>query len=980
VAGVALAAIGLAGARVDARIDAGARVDAGSGAGTGEQQRNEAEGEEAQSGRTLVRGSPALSERRASQLATLPRVMSDKAAFLTRWTTSYARLIVNNPGRVLAVLLGLAVVSGYLTSKLTIESDQLALISQDLPEVKAVKRVIDMVGGAGYLMLAIRGNDADTLKKVSDELNARLLADKQPDGTPYIRFITYKVPVDFIQENMVLFIKTEDLVEGKKRINAYVKDQLRRNNPFFIEIKKTEPVKLDLKDLIDKYAAVGKKSIRDEYYISDDRLMVLMLIKPMWNSTELAKTVDLIDHATGGVKRGGADKGMIGETIEAARRMVGRPSPVEEAKPAQGLMGEVAAKTGVTLIEDYEKTGDKNTVYYGWTGSYKTGVDDSYAIQDSLGAVGLVAFLLILLITIAFFRKLAPTVIVVSGMVLGTLFTMGFAKVTLGQLNMVTSIIGAILAGFGIDYGIHFIYRTRIELGAGKRYDQAITDALINAGRPAFVAAIVTGGSFMVLLISQFRGFSQFGFLAAFGTLIIGLTLFSWTPAILALVGNWKAEWVPMLIGVMKPPANVNARGEIRIPNPKLVLGIACTIVAGVCAFAIPWTGEPLPKDHEPTMFERLKSGISFNYNTRALVPEDMASIKLQDEINQRFRISSDPIAITTSTLEESKKVWDELTLHPEKYPSVDQVVSVYSFVPPPEIAAANAKVLEEWQEELKDIDVESLPPEMQDKATLFKRILAKRPYGVNEVPEVYAANFRHLPTTKPENRGFMTFIYPGVDLWDGKKMLQFADEMRVIKTADGAEYHSAGLAILYATLARIVLFDGKMTVFLATLWILLMHYLDFRSVKLAAASVIPLGVGLWMMLGLMSITLHTLNFMNLVILPILLGFGVSHGLYLLHRFLEGTSPIVALRSVGAAVASSTLTAIAGFASLFFAQHNGLKSIGYVACLGLSTTLVISFTVLAAVLQLIHDKREPHLLGEQPAPPPLGQGDSSAAK
>src|SRR4029077_11051891 len=131
-------------------------------------------------------------------------------------------------------------------------------------------------------------------------------------------------------------------------------------------------------------------------------------------------------------------------------------------------------------------------------------------------------------------------------------------------------------------------------------------------------------------------------------------------------------------------------------------------------------------------------------------------------------------------------------------------------------------------------------------------------------------------------------------------------------------------------------------------------------SVPLAAASVIPLGIGLWMMLGLMALTpdafFGRLNFMNLVILPILLGFGVSHGLYLLHRFLEGTSPVVALRSVGAAVASSTLTALAGFGSLVGASHNGLKSMGFVACLGLTTTLIVSFTVLAAVLELIYDK------------------------
>jgi predicted RND superfamily exporter protein len=72
---------------------------------------------------------------------------------------------------------------------------------------------------------------------------------------------------------------------------------------------------------------------------------------------------------------------------------------------------------------------------------------------------------------------------------------------------------------------------------------------------------------------------------------------------------------------------------------------------------------------------------------------------------------------------------------------------------------------------------------------------------------------------------------------------------------------------------------------------------------------------------------------------------------------------MVALRSVGAAVASSTLTAIAGFASLFFAQHQGLRSIGYVACLGLGTTLIVSFTVLAAVLQIIYDREGAQQLG-----------------
>ena len=314
------------------------------------------------------------------------------------------------------------------------------------------------------------------------------------------------------------------------------------------------------------------------------------------------------------------------------------------------------------------------------------------------------------------------------------------------------------------------------------------------------------------------------------------------------------------------------------------------------------------------------------------------------------FRFRATPWGCTTSSLAQTKEVFDALTAHPEKYPLFDQVVSLYSFVPEPSIAAANAEVLKQWRRELDAMGFGAamLPADMADKLPLINKMLAARPYGVDDVPAVYTAQFMHLPTSKPENHGYLTWIYPGIDLMDGRQLMDFAAQANDIVAASGHHYHAAGLTTLYAALARIVLHDGKITVLLATLWILLMHWLDFRSVILALASVLPLGVGLLMMLGLMSMTNHNLNFMNIIMLPILLGFGVSHGLYLLHRFLEGTSAVVALRSVGMAVASSTLTAVAGFASLFAASHHGLKSMGYVACLGLLTTLAVSFTVLAS--------------------------------
>ena len=850
----------------------------------------------------------------------------DPNSLATRIPTAYANLMVRRPAVVLVTMFVLTVLALLAARRLTINSNQLDLISQELPEVVAVNRMIDMVGGVGFLMIGLRADDEAKLKGVADDINAMLVAD-----TEHVRSVTYKVPVEFMQEKMVLFVKTEDLIEIKNRINAFVKTTIRRASPFYIQLRKEEPPKLEVEDIINKYTSVGKKSIVDDYYISPDHKMMILLIKPMWDGNQLGHTKEFIAL----LQKKFADYSL-------------------------------SNKHGVKLVEDYETVGTNGSISYGFTGTYKTNVDDSYAIQDSLEPVTIAAFLSIFVITLVFFRKVVPSVLVLAGTVIGTVLTMGFVYVKLGQLNMITSILGGILMGFGVDYGIHFIFRTRIELGTGKPYDIALRDALVYAGRPAFIAAVVTGGSFMVLMVSEFRGFSQFGFLAGCGTLILGFTLFSFCPAVLSLVGKWKPDLVEKMIGHMTPPKA--STSEARLPRPKLILAVTSAIVAVVCAFAVPWSPTVLPKDRPPTILERLRNGVRFDYDARAFLPAKQNSVLLQDEINERYQISSDPIGIYTETLEEAKAVFNELSgpskIYPsvdrEKYPTVDAVVSVYTFVPPRETAEANAKVLAEWKEELKDIDRSLLPEDVQARLPLFDKILDAKPYGIEDVPEVYLSQFRNVPTAKAENRGWLTFVYPSVDLRDSKLLTKFADETSLIKTADGREYRSAGLAPLYAKLSRIVLWDGKLTVILAALWILAMHFLDFRSVPLALASVIPLGVGLLMMLGLMSMSNHNLNFMNVVMLPILLGFGVSHGLYLLHRFLEGTTPVVALRSVGMAVASSTLTAIAGFASLFVASHNGLKSMGLVACLGLTTTLIVSFSVLAAVLELLYDRRKRH--------------------
>ena len=64
---------------------------------------------------------------------------------------------------------------------------------------------------------------------------------------------------------------------------------------FEIEIRETKPYEVTLDPIIEKYKRVGKKTITDDYYISDDKKMTLLVIKPMWDTNELGKTKAFIE-------------------------------------------------------------------------------------------------------------------------------------------------------------------------------------------------------------------------------------------------------------------------------------------------------------------------------------------------------------------------------------------------------------------------------------------------------------------------------------------------------------------------------------------------------------------------------------------------------------------------------------------------------------------------------------------------------------
>jgi predicted RND superfamily exporter protein len=92
----------------------------------------------------------------------------------------------------------------------------------------------------------------------------------------------------------------------------------------------------------------------------------------------------------------------------------------------------------------------------------------------------------------------------------------------------------------------------------------------------------------------------------------------------------------------------------------------------------------------------------------------------------------------------------------------------------------------------------------------------------------------------------------------------------------------------------------------------------------------------------------------NIMTLPLIIGIGVTNGIHILNRFAEENHPSILATSTGKAVLVSGLTTIAGFGSLIAAEHQGIRSLGYVMSVGVAACLLVGLTFLPALLNQLY--------------------------
>ncbi|NBB73302.1 MAG: MMPL family transporter, partial [Bacteroidetes bacterium] len=596
-------------------------------------------------------------------------------------------------------------------------------------------------------------------------------------------------------------------------------------------------------------------------------------------------------------------------------------------------------------------------------------------LDDVVGSFGAGVLTLLLMVVLYFFYKgyqaragrhfsrrvllselarMPVTALVIGVPLLTSLaWTFGITYLTLGVLNMMTSTLGLVLFGLGIDFGIHFYARYTEERGEGRSVEAAAERTFMTTGQAITGVGLTTAAAFFILMLADFRGFSEFGFIAGVGLLFAIVTMTLMLPALVVLFERAGLLRLAALPAAQQPPAEDPSAGG-RFPAPRWVLAASLVAVGGAL-WAAPQVqfeydfGELSPRYEEYAWRSAKARQVYSDRPTRnaAYILADSAEAVPNIVEALRAHMKADTL---TPTIRAVESLQDRFPLDTAaQQAKLDQIAAIRTLLNDPFLRGETS----------------------EDLQRLRRAAGVRTPPSLDDVPDFLKERF----TTKTGEVGHLVIIYPSVGLSDGRLSMQFADDVGTVRTADGDVYHAGSTSIVASDMLRLMVDEAPLMVGLTVLFIVVFKLIILHRVRWVVLALLPLAASFLWMFALMPMLGLKLNFYNLVVLPTVLGIGDDSGIHVVHRYLEEGRGSVrrVLRSTGEHIAMSACTTMVGFGGLLLSMYPGLRSIGELAVLGIALTLVAALVVLPALLQWMEDRsatEEASAAGEPSVPEP----------
>jgi uncharacterized protein len=631
------------------------------------------------------------------------------------------------------------------------------------------------------------------------------------------------------------------------------------------------------------------------------------------------------------------------------------------------------------LIADVKK--DFPGISVGLTGEDVISTDEMITTQKDVELASKIALGGVALLFIIAFKGIVKPLLAVFSLLIALAWSLGFTSLTVGHLNILSVVFTTILIGLGIDFGIHILARYKEERKEGNNISTALQKTLQGTGQGNFSGAITTAMAFGAMVLTDFIGIVELGWIAGWGILFCMVAMVLLLPALVTLEEKLRK---PIYTKTIEKPITASISWLDRFfSHYKLIITVCCALVL---------------------MSMLALRTAHFDYNLLNLQSKGTEAVKYEMRILENAGRSAWSAAMLADSLEEVRQKETQLKI----LPTVENVESIAAMMPKHQDenlqyvrenlspllselyfkeedepfslkgltkilkrirfklqgregkedgVAQAAKTIDKFLEGSKAIDQEIAEKKLEEFSeelfvdyrgliTNLKKNAEPKIVKISEIPN----SLRDRYISKQGK--YLITIFPSVDIWD------LDERNRYLKDLRSVDANVTGSAVHMFNSTQLMTEGYINGGIYAMTAIIIYVFIVFRNPRTVFFILLPVIAGSIWTVGIMELTGLKLNMANLVILPLILGIGVVNGIHITHRYREeeDKSSVVLGKSTGLAVILSSLTTMIGFGSMMVADHYGVFSLGLVLTLGVFCCLVASITFLPALLKLSAEK------------------------
>jgi predicted RND superfamily exporter protein len=792
-------------------------------------------------------------------------------------------------------------------------TDLRELLPQDSPGLQAFEHQLGRVGGGATILVVVESPARRENERFIDALSARLddLVAAQKQGAPKVIAYVESGTKDihrFFEQNKWLYADRKDLQSALDTLD--------------LQIALRSGLVSDLSDDASERKGAMPALGLDEY-------------RDRWEAEARRR-----DDFPGGYFAT-KDGSMIGLRIVSLTTGMG-----DEA-------GDVLLARLQRLVSDLAPASYHRDMLVGFAGDVPNAVAEKASVVSQAAWASAGALLLILAGVVWFYRSPWAVVIVGLPALIGVGAAYAFAWVHFGYVNTTGMFLGAIILGNGVNYPIVLLSRYGEFRARGLTPVDARREAVQNALRAELVGATVASIAYGSLTVTEFRGFSQFGWIGLFGMLLVWAAMIPCVPALLVAT-EWVQTKLPTLLRGGPPrlledgtrrAARWLAGATARAPRLVALLALAVTAVA---VFRIPgFLRDPWEYNFDRLGSRGSKEGGAGEWSNKA---ERVFGGKMN--VAGALMLADAPEQVP----ELKARILANDAADPEG--STIAEISTVSDLLPGGADEQNGKLelLARIRDRLTPAVLEGLPGDERARVAELTPPRSLRAIGPTDLPPLLRRRFE-------ENDGRIGTVFyvrykDDLSLSDGRILLRAAKATDNVALGDGTVVRTASRATIFAEMIRSMRKDGPRAMAASLVAVSLVVIVATRNLRGALSVLAALAMAVTWLVGGAAWFGEKLNYVNFITLPITFGIGCEYPFNVFDRSrLLGGNVVAAVGRVGGAVALCSYTTVVGYSSLLFSDFQALQSFGRLAACGEIACLTGALLTLPALLHLTSRRR-----------------------